>query len=148
MKLEFKLNPACTEPLVTVQAEEITSEVAEIMSRLSQEVPCLLTGIRNERAEILEPEDLYRIYASGGRVFAVTQKGEYTLRQRLYELERQLDSQQFVRISNSEIIHLKKVDHFDLSLTGTILVRLNDGSTCYVSRRYVHKIKQILGVSK
>ena len=44
------------------------------------------------------------------------------------------------------IIQLKKVEHFDLTITGTILVRLSDGSTTYVSRRYVGRIKQMLGV--
>lgn len=146
MKLEIKLNAACAEPLVTVQAEEITPEVDEIVRRLTQETPRLLTGTRDGRLEILEPERIYRFYASGGKVFAVTEKGEYTLRQRLYELETSLDSRQFVRISNAEIIQLKKVEHFDLSITGTILVRLSDGSTTYVSRRYVGRIKQMLGV--
>lgn len=146
MKLEIKLNAACAEPLVTVQAEEITPEVDEIVRRLTQETPRLLTGSRDGRLEILEPERIYRFYASGGKVFAVTERGEYTLRQRLYELEASLDSRQFVRISNAEIIQLKKVEHFDLSITGTILVRLSDGSTTYVSRRYVGRIKQMLGV--
>lgn len=146
MKLEIKLNAACAEPLVTVQAEEITPEVDEIVRRLTQETPRLLTGSRDGRLEILEPERIYRFYASGGKVFAVTERGEYTLRQRLYELEASLDSRQFVRISNAEIIQLKKVEHFNLSITGTILVRLSDGSTTYVSRRYVGRIKQMLGV--
>lgn len=146
MKLEIKLDPARTEPLVTVQAEEITPEVDEIVRRLTQETPRLLTGSRDGRLEILEPERIYRFYASGGKVFAVTERGEYVLRQRLYELEASLDGRQFVRISNAEIIQLKKVEHFDLSITGTILVRLSDGSTSYASRRYVGRIKQMLGV--
>ena len=85
-------------------------------------------------------------YASSGKVFAITEKGEYTLRLRLYELEERLDQNRFVRISNSEIINLKKVKRFDLSLTGTICVSLSDGAVTYVSRRYVSKIKQVLGV--
>lgn len=52
----------------------------------------------------------------------------------------------FVRVSNSEIINLKKIKNFDLSLAGTICVKFLDGSTTYVSRRYVTKIKEILGI--
>lgn len=72
--------------------------------------------------------------------------GEYTLHIRLYEIEERLNSHQFVRISNSEIINLKRVDNFDLSFTGTICVKLSNGTTTYVSRRYVAKIKKILGI--
>ena len=51
-----------------------------------------------------------------------------------------------MRISNSEIVNLKKVRGFDLSFAGTICVSLSDGSVTYVSRRYVSKIKQVLGI--
>ncbi len=68
------------------------------------------------------------------------------MRQRLYELEERLDGTMFVRISNSEIINLKKVRKLDLSLTGTIRVLMTDGAATYVSRRYVKKIKQVLGI--
>lgn len=146
MKLEIKLDPACTEPLVTVQTDKMTQEVEGIVRRLTQQTPKLLTGSRGGVLEILEPEMVYRIYASGGKVSAVTEKGEYVLRQRLYELEECLDGSCFVRISNAEIINLKKVRGFDLSITGTIRVTLTDGSATYVSRRYVGKIKQVLGV--
>ena len=146
MKLEIMLDPACTEPLVTVQTDKMTQEVERIVRRLTQQTPKLLTGSRGGVLEILEPEMVFRIYASGGKVSAVTENGEYVLRQRLYELEECLDGSCFVRISNAEIINLKKVRGFDLSITGTIRVTLTDGSATYVSRRYVGKIKQVLGV--
>ena len=95
---------------------------------------------------MLEQSSLIRVYANGGKVFAATDQGEYVLRLRLYELEERLDGQKFVRISNSEIINLGKVKNFDLSFTGTICVKLADGAVTYVSRRYVSKIKKILGV--
>ena len=97
-------------------------------------------------ADLLEQEELYRVYAEEGKVFGVTQDGTYALRRRLYELEEQLDKKRFVRISNSEIVNLKQVKSFDLSFAGTICVALRDGTVTYVSRRYVSKIKQVLGI--
>lgn len=41
---------------------------------------------------------------------------------------------------------MRKVKSFDLSITATICVELSDGTTTYVSRRYVSKIKTILGL--
>ena len=89
---------------------------------------------------------MIRIYLNSGKVVAVTDKGEYILRLRLYEIEKLLLTDQFIRISNSEIINLKKVNNFDLSFTGTICVKLSNGITTYVSRRYVPKLKKILGI--
>lgn len=89
---------------------------------------------------------MIRIYLNSGKVVAVTDKGEYILRLRLYEIENLLLTDQFIRISNSEIINLKKVNNFDLSFTGTIYVKLSNGVTTYVSRRYAPKLKKILGI--
>ena len=99
-----------------------------------------------EGLEILEQADIIRVYAAKGKVYAVTAKGEYLLRMRLYEAEERLDQTRFVRISNSEIINLKMAKRFDLSFSGTICVNLAGGQTAYVSRRYVAKIKRLLGI--
>ena len=120
--------------------------MSSIVKKLSENVSQIISGYKDEKIEILEPADLIRIYANSGKVFAVTGKGEYTLQLRLYEAEERLPSNQFIRISNSEIINLKKVNNFDLSFTGTICVKLSNGIITYVSRRYVPKLKKILGI--
>lgn len=145
MKVEIQLDPGCDEPVVLLRAAEMTPELDDLVRRLSLP-PKLLTGSRDGSMEILEPAEISRIYASGGKVLAVTDRGEYVLRQRLYELEERLDRGRFVRISNAEIINLKRAVRFDLRITGTVQIRLDDGTSAYVSRRYVGKIKQLLGV--
>ena len=77
---------------------------------------------------------------------AQTAQGIFSVRERLYELEERLDRQQFVRISHSEIVNLRQVTGLDLGLTGTIRMTLTGGVTTYVSRRYVKKIKEVLGL--
>ena len=146
MQVEIKIDPSQPEPKVVITAASMTEEVNRIVRRLSEVIPQVISGTRDGKLEVLEPEELIRIYAASGKVFAVTGKGEYTLRLRLYELEERLSPHQFVRISNSEIIHLKKVVNFDLSFAGTIYVKLSNGTVTYVSRRYVSKIKKVLGI--
>ena len=146
MQVEIKMDSSCTEPKVLILTAAITEEVNMIFARLSENTPQIITGSKDDKMEVLEQFDLIRVYAKAGRVFAVTGKEEYMLRLRLYELEARLNPNQFVRISNSEIINLKKVKNFDLSFTGTICVELVNGTTTYVSRRYVSKIKKILGI--
>ena len=146
MQVEIKIDSAYTEPKVILMTASMTDELQHLLKKLSEDVPQIISGSRDDKIEVLKPEDLIRIYGDAGKVVAATEKGEYTLRLRLYELEERLDADQFVRISNSEIINLRKVDHFDLSFTGTICVSMSNGTTTYVSRRYVSKIKKILGI--
>lgn len=146
MKIEIKIDENIQEPKIIVITDRMTEEVSEIVKRLSEEREQTIAGFKDDIVEVLEQDSLFRVYASNGKVFAKTGHGEYQLRLRLYELEQRLDRRSFVRISNSEIINLKKVKGFDLSFSGTICVMLTDGTVTYVSRRYVSKIKQILGI--
>ena len=105
-----------------------------------------LLGFRGTEAVMLAPETILRFYGEDKEVRAQTAEGVYTVRHRLYELEERLDRQQFVRISHSEIVNLRQVTGLDLGLTGTIRMTLTGGVTTYVSRRYVKKIKEVLGL--
>ena len=145
MKVEVVLDAACTEPELTLRTAAVTGEVEQLLRRLSEQPP-LLCGERAGRLEVLDPDALVRVYAAAGRVYAVTEKGEHLLRMRLYEAEARLAGRRFVRISHSEIISLRKITALDLSLTGTIRVTLQGGAVSYVSRRYVRKIKEALGL--
>lgn len=146
MQVEIKIDSSCTEPKIIIMAASVTEDVNNILKKLSEDVPQIISGSKDGKIEVLEQADLIRVYANAGKVYAVTEKGEYVLRLRLYEMEERLDARWFIRISNSEIINLKKASHFDLSFTGTICVKLSNGTTTYVSRRYVSKIKKILGI--
>ena len=74
-----------------------------------------LNSSLQKRSRTFMEESLFRIYAEEGKVFAKTEYDLYQLRLRLYELEERLDDTLFVRISNSEIVNLKKVKNLDLS---------------------------------
>lgn len=146
MKIEIKLDENCLETKVIIIAEKMTDEITAIMQRLSDETPQGIVGFDGDDVLLLEPSDIVRIYAAVGKVFAVTDKKEYVLRLRLYEAEERLNGKGFVRISNSEIINIKKARKFDLSTVGTICVSLSNGDVGFVSRRYVTKIKKTLGL--
>lgn len=146
IRIEVQIDESCREPRVIVLTDRMSDEVNALVRRLSDESPRLLPGFRGETLEPIEPGEIVRVYAANGKVYAATERGEYLLRLRLYEAEERLDKATFARISNAEIINLKKARAFDLSLSGTICVRLTDNTITYVSRRYVAKIKQILGI--
>ena len=146
MKLEVHIDPALAETRVEVYAPARMPEVDALLDRLTAaEAPLL--GFRDDGSAVpLEPEDVLRFYGEDKDVRVQTEKAVYTVRERLYELERRLAGRSFARVSHSEIVNLKRVTALDLSLTGTIRMTLTGGVTAYVSRRYVKKIKEVLGL--
>ena len=146
MKLEVHIDPALAEARVEVYAPARTPEIDALLDRLTAaEAP--LMGFRADGSAVpLEPEDVLRFYGEDKDVRAQSGEAVYTVRERLYELERRLAGRSFARVSHSEIVNLKRVTALDLSLTGTIRMTLTGGVTAYVSRRYVKKIKEVLGL--
>ena len=146
MQLEVRIDESVTETKILILANRMTGEINDLIRKLSENENRIIAGFQGGAVTLLDEKELLRIYAAGGKVYTVTKTGEYSLRLRLYELEERLRPFSFVRISNSEIINLKQVRSFDLSFAGTICVTINDGSKAYVSRRYVSKIKEVLGL--
>lgn len=146
MNVEIRLQEGCPEPHVILVADHMTQEL-EALVKLLRQGQRMITGFRGSQAVLLNPRDILRLYASQGKVFATLAGGdEYVVKARLYELEARLEPEHFTRISNSELVNLSHVKSFDLSLSGTIRVTLSDGQTAYVSRRYVGRIKELLGI--
>ena len=146
MKIEINLDGQCPERKVIIVTDAVDEEITDLMRRINREQPQVIAGFAGDRVVLLEQDTILRIYASGGKVLAVTKEEEFSLRLRLYELEERLDKSCFVRISHSEILNLKQVKNFDLSYAGTIRVVMKNGDTAFVSRRYMKKIKQALGL--
>lgn len=143
MDVKVRIDPAAPVLSVTITAPAMTDEVRALAARLSNR-DALLMAWDGETAIPLRAEDILRCYGEDKGVKVQTLRGVYDLRERLYELEGRLDRHTFVRISHSEIVNLKKVTALDLSLTGTIRITLAGDTVCYVSRRYVKKIKEAL----
>ena len=138
MQVEVKLDPERKEIGIVVLAPAPSPELDELVRRLD-----------GPRKIGLTATEVVRCYAQDKRVYATVDGGTvYLLRERLYELEEQLDRGKFVRISNGEIINLDKVTAVDLSLTGTIRMTLGEAGYAYVSRRYVKKIKEALQLER
>ncbi len=146
MQIEIQIDENYSELKVLILTNRITDEVNEIFNKLSNTPPIALVGFKDDSLEILEPNEVIRVYSANQKVIAQTEKSEYFLRIRLYEVEDRLSKHGFVRISNSEIINLHKVRKMDLNWSGTISVRLAGNISTFASRRYVTKIKQVLGL--
>lgn len=77
------------------------------------------------------------------KVFGCTNQSELVINYRLYELEKSLP-ENFIRISNTEIINLDVVKELQLTANGLTTVIFQNGKITTSSRRYLKKIKERL----
>lgn len=148
MEVELKLEPGRQEPKVVILAGAETEDLLRLARELAGLALDPIPVWTEECTRRLPQGDFLRFFADGKSVSAQTAEETYTVRLRLYELEERLDPRRFVRISNGEIVNLDKVTAIDLSLTGTICMTLDGTVHAYVSRRYVKKIKETLGLGR
>ena len=146
MKVDIVIDSEFKEPKITIYTNKITAEIDDIVRKLSEQSSQILVGFYDGMFEVLDQSQVIRFYTECGKLYAMTNINTYLIRLRLYELEDILDKSKFIRISNSEIINLSHTKSFDLSYLGTICVSLSNGTVAYVSRRYVSKIKKVLGI--
>ncbi len=69
MQVELKIDSAYAEPKVVIMAASVTEEVNWILKRLSEEIPQVISGRRDEKIEVLEEEEIVKVYANGGESF-------------------------------------------------------------------------------
>jgi len=147
VRVEVQIDPALDEPVIVLRAPQPCAEVEELAQKLREAaLPQPFTVYAEREAVRVSRAVVLRFYAEDKGVFCQTAKGVFTVRQRLYKLEEELAGTKFVRVSNSEIVNLDRVAALNLTLAGTIKMTLEGGTVCWVSRRYVKKIKQVLGL--
>ena len=146
LEIEISVDKNYVIPKIIIKTSSMNEEVQKIVSMLSKDEIKVISGMKDDKVEILDENNISRVYAQNGMVYASTQNGVYVLKLRLYEIEEILNNKKFVRISKSEIINLGEVKNFDFSFVGTISVQMKNNDVCYVSRRFVSKIKKILGI--
>gem|GEM_PF-39644 len=146
VEVEVKIDKNSIVPRIVIFAKEMTIEIAELVKKLTDNNSQTLVGYKEDEIVIIRLEDIYRIYAQGQKVFVQFGKETAQLKLRLYELEEKLSGTQMVRISNSEIVNFNKVKSLDMSISGTITLKLSTGEKSFVARRYVEKIKKHIGI--
>lgn len=142
MKCEVIVDRNCEEKIVIYTHEE-NALVAEIQRLLHRENALL--GYRDGEVVRLDPSDVYYIAVCDGKVRAVCERESYILKERLYALEERWPCH-FVKIHQSCLANLKKVDRFDTSITGTLKIYFRNGDIDYVSRRQMKTVKEKVGI--
>jgi len=143
MRVDFIEDKEADEISIIVRAPSRSFDVDEMMEAIRNLSPSPLSGFSKDSLVKLRKNQVIRIYSKDKRVYADTLDGSFLIKSPLYHLEEELPNN-FVRISNSEIVNIDKIIRLDMGLAGTIRIHLEGEIDSYVSRRYVSKVKGVL----
>lgn len=146
MNIEIKINEKIEEDKITIEVKELTNDISNLISNLKMSINNKLKVFLEEELFLLDIEEIETIYASEKKIYVKTIDKEYLSKSPLYELENVLPQNDFIRISNSEIININKVKSINTKLAGTIVITFHSGYQTYSSRRYINKIKEALNI--
>ena len=146
IRIRFEAEPSLTDIDVLVRASQRDKEVdayLERIVRVSGSSPETVTATDANGALVrLVPEQIILVSVSGNNASIVTEKGTYTLRQTLQNLERSLAGGSFLRVSRSELINMDKLEKCDFTVRGELRMELTGGIEVWASRRCIPEVRR------
>ena len=108
--------------------------------------PGKITGYHEDKLIMLALKDIYYFDAVDNKVFAYTQNEVFEVRKKLYELETDYASSDFLRIAKSTIVNLSKIAYLKPNFNGRFEAVLKNKEKLIISRQYVNELKKKLGI--
>jgi len=143
MKLHIEQNQELPELEVIVRYPEPNAETDSLIRtlRLFEQT---IVGKLGDRTHLIALREIFYFESVEEKVFCYTEKTVYDTSYRLYELESILPKKEFVRISKTAILNLRRVKSFRSGLSGRIETTLKNGEIVFISRSYVKIVKEEL----
>ncbi|MBY5004984.1 LytTR family transcriptional regulator [Streptococcus suis] len=147
MKVKLAISSDVVEDLVTIEAQAMSEQVTHLVSYIQNldKQRSSLTVKKGEQVYLVKHDEIVRLYLEDRLLQVETVENVYTSNLRLYQVKEDLPAN-FLQISQSEIIHIKQLDHLKLTANGLVKLVMKNGSVTYSSRRYLKVIKERLGL--
>ena len=144
MKVEVHIDSHFQEEAVTITAPTLSTRVEQVrdfVEMLDQKER--LRAKKDGETYLVETRLFHRFYIENRQVVGETKDDHFILTGPLYQLSEDLPSY-FLKISQSEIINTKEIDHLHFTSSGSVQINLKNGTITYSSRRYLKAIKEKL----
>lgn len=144
MKVEVKIKKELDEPYAVIYTNKITTEIQKIISSFDEQDK-IITARDGEKINIIQREDIYMARVENSEVVIYCKDKSYKSKKRLYEIGEQLGSE-FMQISKFAFINLNKIECVEPYFNGMMNLKLKNGCSEYISRKYLPNLKRYLGI--
>ena len=143
MKFSFFIDKNRDEEVIVYTHEK--SELIDEIRSLVTSKRTTLYGHANNEVIVINPSETECFIVEDNKVYALSGDSKLRVRERLYQLEEMLPDY-FIKINQSCLCNIKKIQKFDVSFSGSLTVIFQSGYRDYVSRRNVKNVKERLGL--
>jgi DNA-binding LytR/AlgR family response regulator len=144
MKVNLFVSKDIEEPHADIHTNELTDNITKAMSILeSDESSDMLAVKKGSDIALLQFSEVYMLRVEDKQVKVYTENADYLIKKPLYQVEETL-STDFVRISKTTIVNLKKIERVAPSLKGMMFIQLKNGLKDNISRKYLPDFKNAL----
>jgi DNA-binding LytR/AlgR family response regulator len=139
-----ELEPGDEEHII-VRCHQIHPELMRALNAHKMQ-RAMLVAYKDSEIHRINPTDVFYIESVDNRTFLYCEREVYESKQKLYELEEALALGDFLRISKSTILNLRKVKSLMPAFSGRLEAVLRNGERVPISRHYVRELKKVLGI--
>lgn len=144
MKVEVHIDSHFQGEAVTITAPTLSTRVEKIRDFVEElDQKGRLRAKKDGETYLVETHLFHRFYIENRQVVGETKDDHFILTGPLYQLSEDLPIY-FLKISQSEIINTKEIDHLHFTSSGSVQIYLKNGNLTYSSRRYLKAIKEKL----
>ena len=101
---------------------------------------------KDSKIVLVEKKDIFYFESVEEKVFAYILDDVFQTKFKLYEIEDILDSNTFFRANKAVIVNINKIKSLTPAFGGRFEAVLKNGYKVIISRNYVPKLKEILGL--
>lgn len=144
MKVNLFVSRDIEEPYADIHTNELTDNVTRAISILENDDASEMLAVKKgSDISLLEFGEVFMLRVENKQVNVYTENKEYLIKKPLYQVEETLNGD-FVRISKTTIINLKKIERVAPSLKGMMFIELKNGLKDNISRKYLPDFKRAL----
>lgn len=144
MKVNLFVSRDIEEPHADIHTDKLTDNISRAMSILeSDESNDMIAVKKGSDIALLQLEEIFMFRVEDKQVKVYTENLDYLIKKALYQVEEVLGSD-FIRISKTTIINLKKIERVAPSLRGMMFIELKNGLKDNISRKYLPDFKNAL----
>lgn len=145
MKIHIHEDPGYKDTEITINCSKISPAVEKMITML-RVLDMKLTGKKGDQTYILDASKVLYIDTVDKKTFFYTKQEVFETDLKLYELEEQLASMDFMRANKSCILNFNQIVSIKPDIDGKLLLTMSNNEKLFVSRQYAPIIKKKLGV--